>query len=547
MNRILDTTLGGLLDDMAARHPDGEALADLGAGRRLTWAGFAMETDRLAKGLMAMGVESGAHLAVWGGTSIEWVLTQYASAKIGAVLVSADPEYDADPMAYLLEQSDADTLVVIAGYKDRDFAETMRSICPEIGAGAERGLGSERLPRLKRLVKAGGGPQPGFMSWENLLETGRAVSDGELARRKAGVKPGDVTLLAYTSGTTGAPKGVMCTHRGLIDKSRRAADIQNMDADDRTGFLVPISHMFGNTCALLTAMTVGSATVLFGPSFDTRQALRGLAESRCTILYGAPSQFIAIMEHPEYKKADVSTLRGGIMGGAPCPMEVMKRVVHDMGVGGILVGYGQTEASSWVTLTRPDDPLDLRVSTIGRALPDTEVKIIDPRTGQDLPPGEPGELCTRGFLMAGYYKMPAATAGAVDQDGWLHTGDLVAMDKAGNCRVMGRIKDLISGGEGEISPVEIEEVLFAHPDVVEAAAFGLPADGGRERVAVWLKVKPGARLGLEDVAGYCRDRLPSHMVPAFVHLADSFPMTATGKVQKFKMREMTEAMLKESQ
>ncbi|MEW5726159.1 MAG: AMP-binding protein, partial [Thermodesulfobacteriota bacterium] len=337
--------------------------------------------------------------------------------------------------------------------------------------------------------------------------------------------------------------GVMCPHHGIINRSFLSAQIQGMGPEDRTGLLVPLYHMFGNTCALLTGMTVGAALVIFGQYYETGQALRGLAEARCTIVYGAPSQFIAMMEHPLYREVDLSSLRGGIMGGAPCPMEVMRKVVDDMGVKAILVGYGQTEACSWVTLTRPDDALEVRVSTIGRALPRTEVKVVDPQTGEDTGVGRPGEMCARGFLMAGYYKMPAATAKALDAQGWLHTGDLVSMDEQGNCRVLGRIKELISSPDGGISPVEIEEVLFGHPDVIEAAAFGLPGRDGGERVAVWLKVRPGVRLEAEDVIAFCRERMPAGMVPEIVHLTDSFPMTATGKIQKFKMREITLAKI----
>ena len=309
------------------------------------------------------------------------------------------------------------------------------------------------------------------MTLEKVFELGAQVRTSELQQRQALVKDTDVTLISYTSGTTGAPKGVMCTHHGLVNKAHLSAEIMGLTQMDRTGLCVPLYLMFGNTCALLCGLTKGATLVLFGQYYDTGQALKGLSAAGCTIVYGAPSQFIAMMEDSGYGEANLARLRGGIMGGAPCPMEVMKKVVEQMGVAEILVGYGQTEASSWVTLTRPDDPLEVRVSTIGRALDLTEVKIVDPVTGEAAASGQAGEMCTRGFLMEGYYRMPAATAQAIDGDGWLHTGDMVSLDEQGNGRVLGRIKDLIFKNGREISPVDIEEALFSHPEVVEARGF----------------------------------------------------------------------------
>ena len=543
MTEVLHYTLGELSDRNAEQWPEGEALVDLSTGERLTWREFSKQSDLLARGFLSLGFKPGHHLALWGGSSVTWVVAQYAAAKAGLIVVSADPEYDRDQISYLLEQSDAETIFVIEGYKDNNYGMIVAELCAGSDAVYPSRSDGVRFPALRNFISARGRALPGFMTMEEVLEKGAEVPVAELQQRKALVKDSDVTLISYTSGTTGAPKGVMCTHYGLVNKAHLSAGIMGLTHKDRTGLCVPLYHMFGNTCALLCGLTKGATLVMFGQYHDTERALRGLSEAGCTILYGAPSQFIAMMEHSAYGDADLSRLRGGIMGGAPCPMEVMKKVVEQMGVSDILVGYGQTEASSWVTLTRPDDPLEVRVSTIGRALEMTEVKIVDPVSGEEAASGQAGEMCTRGFLMEGYYSMPAATAQAIDGQGWLHTGDMVMLDESGNGRVLGRIKDLILKNGGEISPVDIEEALFGHPEILEAAAFGLPGRDGNELAAVWVKIKPGSLLTPEEVISYCRGRLPDWSVPDFVHFTEYFPMTATGKIQKYKMKEVTKGLL----
>jgi fatty-acyl-CoA synthase len=547
MTSVLETTLGRLVDDLAVRQPDRTAMRDLISGESLTFLEFAGASDRVARGLAAVGFKPGDHLALWGGSCINWILAQYAAAKIGLVVVSADPDYNDDQMAYLLEQSDVKGLIIFGGYKDRDFTEIVQRICPEIDREPHGQVGFARFPLLSHLIYS---PTPGmegkvpkgFIAWPDLIDRAFETPTSELDALKAAIRPDDVTLISYTSGTTGAPKGVMCTHHGLVNKSYLAASVQNLGPDDITGLIVPLYHMFGNTCAVLTGLTRGAGLVLTGQWFEPGQALECLSQGGCTVIYGAPSQFIALMEHPDYPNRDLSGLRTGIMGGAPCPMEVMKKVVHDMGVSGILVGYGQTEASSWVTLTRPDDPLEVRVSTIGRALDHTEVRIVDPGTGAETPLGESGEMCTRGFLMAGYYRMPAATSGAIDADGWLHTGDMVAMDPDGNCRVMGRLTDLINVNGVQVSPVDVEEALFGRPGVAEVSAFGVKQGDG-EIVAVWIRPLDRQKITADEIFEFCTSRLVPQAVPSVIHFTDSFPMTATGKIQKFKMREQTIKMM----
>lgn len=541
MSQELDLTLGELVDQTAKARPEARVMSDLIAGRSLTWSEFSLTTDRLAKAFMALGLEKGDRMALWGGSTLTWVLVQYAAAKAGLIIVSADPDYDYDQIHYLLEQSESVALFTIGGYKDLDYPAMIRDICPEVDDDPEGVCHTPRLPLLRQLIYYGPETWEGFLGWGRLMELADTVSETEFQDRKASVRPLDTALISYTSGTTGAPKGVMCTHHGLINKAFLSARILKLGPDDRAGLCVPLYHMFGNTCVVLTAFSVGAEVLFLGPHFEVDRALEGLARGEATVVMGAPSQFIAMLEHPNRPRLNLSALRGGIMGGAPCPMEVMKKVVEDMGLKDILVGYGQTEASSWVTLTRPDDPLETRVSTIGRALPNTEVKIVDPKSGEEVPAGEPGEMCTRGYLMAGYYNMPAATAQAVDAEGWLHTGDLVALDDRGNGRVLGRIKDIIAKDGREISPVDVEEALFAHPAILEAAVFGLPSESSPagELVAAWIKPKPGQNPSREEVLDFCRTRLPGPAVPDLIRFTDSFPMTATGKIQKFKMREIT--------
>ena len=349
----------------------------------------------------------------------------------------------------------------------------------------------------------------------------------------------DVATLLYTSGTTGAPKGVMSTHFGIANTTLASAANQKLTEKDRLCLSVPLSHMFGCICVALAGMIKGAALVIPSATFDPKKVLEAIATERCTTIYGSPAAFIAMMEHPEYRKFNLQSLRTGIMGGAQCPLEVMKRVAGEMGAKEIVIGYGQTEASSWVTMTRPDDPLELRVSTVGRALPNVEVKLIDPLSGQEVSTGAIGEICARGFNMKGYYKMPAATANAVDSEGWLHTGDLGTMDAEGYVRTTGRMKDVIVCGGETIYPTEIEEILFCHPKISNVQVFGVPARTSGEDVAAWIRLEEGASATEDEILQYCREKLPVPSLPRYIKFVREFPMTLLGKVQKFRMREIS--------
>ncbi len=537
MEELVRTTVGDLVDRVASRFPDREALVDIPAGRRYTYRELVRTVDALAGGLLKIGVERGEHLALWTPNLAEYIITEFAAAKIGAVLVSVDPNARPEQLEYLLRQSDSQTLVLPGGEGSLQL-ETFRRLCPEAGNPGTGGQPCAALPELKRLIVIAGRPLPGMIAWEDLREAGRDLPAGRLAERQAACRPDDVVTLLYTSGTTGAPKGVMSTHFGIINTTLASARNQRLTAEDRLCLSVPLAHMFGCVCVTLAAAATGAAVVIPAPAFDAPKVLAAIAAERCTALYGSPASFIALMEAPDYRRFDLRSLRTGIMGGAQCPLEVMKRVVEEMGVREIVIGYGQTEASSWVTMTRPDDPLELRVSTVGRPLANVAVKLIDPATGREVSTGEAGEVCVRGLNMKGYYKMPAATAAAIDAQGWLHTGDLATMDRDGYVRTTGRLKEAILRGGETIYPAEVEEVLFSHPQISHVQVFGVPDRAAGEEIAAWIKLEEGASATEEELRRFCRENLPERHQPRYIKFVTEFPMTPLGKVQKFRLREM---------
>ena len=419
-----------------------------------------------------------------------------------------------------------------------DYVATIRRLCPEIDRSLPGRLDCRALPELRRLILIADRRLTGMLTWNDVIESGSAVPDLLLAERQRSCQEDDVATLLYTSGTTGAPKGVMSTHTGIITTTLASADNQRLTEEDRLCLSVPLSHMFGCVCVTLAAVAKGAAIVIPSEGFDSKGVLKAITDERCTAIYGSPGLFIAMMADPDYKKFDLRSLRTGIMGGAQCPLDVMKRVVEEMGAREIVIGYGQTEASSWITMTRPDDPVELRVSTVGRPLPPVEVKLIDPQSGREVPIGAVGEICARGLNMKGYYKMPAATASAIDPEGWLHTGDLGTMDADRYVRTTGRIKEVIVREEETIYPAEIEEILFSHPKISNAQVFGVPSRTSGEDVAAWIKPEEGAVITEDEVLRYCRGKLPSTRLPRYIKFVKEFPTTPLGKVQKFRMREI---------
>jgi fatty-acyl-CoA synthase len=437
MTELLTTTMGDLLDQVAAQFPENEALVDVSKGERFTYFEFLRRVNQLSKGFVKLGVQKGDHIALWATNRFEWIVTEFAVAKIGAVLVSVDTNSQPHQLEYVLKQSDSKFLIMEEGLKGTEFLEMIHRLCPEIKNSAPGQLNCAALPELKWLILTSDQEHSGILSWMKLMDFGKEIHNSVLAERQRSLYHGDVVTLLYTSGTTGAPKGVMSSHFGIINTSIASAEIQKLTEKDRLCLSVPLHHMFGCVCITLAGISKGATLVIPSETFHPGKILGAIERERCTAIYGSPSAFIALMEDPIYRASDIKSLRTGIMGGAQCPLEVMKKVVEEMGAREIVIGYGQTESSSWITETRPEDSLELRVSTVGRPLPNVEVKIVDPKTGEGVSTGVVGELCARGLNMRGYYKMPAATAKAIDQEGWLHTGDLATMDDKGYLRTAG--------------------------------------------------------------------------------------------------------------
>ncbi|MCK9172646.1 MAG: AMP-binding protein [Desulfuromonas thiophila] len=538
MSSILDVTVGGMLEEMARRFPANDALVYPDRGLRYSYAEFDALCDRIARGLLALGVKKGDHVAIWATNVPEWVVLQFATAKMGAVLVTVNTNYKSSELEYILQQSDATCLFLVQGFKDTDYVATLNEVVPELAGSRPGQLACARLPYLKQVVFIGGGAPAGMLAFAELEALADQVSPAQLDQVKATLDPQDVINMQYTSGTTGFPKGVMLTHHNIINNGYNIGECMRFSEQDRLCIPVPFFHCFGCVLAVLACVTHGS-TMVPVETFSAEAVLKTVAAERCTALHGVPTMFIAELEHPAFDKYDLTSLRSGIMAGSPCPIEVMKRVIRDMHATEITIAYGQTESSPVITQTRTDDPIELRVATVGRALPHVEVKIIDIETGATLPPGKQGELCTRGYhVMKGYYKMPEATAAAIDGDGWLHTGDLAVMDENGYCKITGRIKNMIIRGGENIYPREIEEFLYTHPAISDVQVYGVPDRKFGEEVMAAIKIKEGVQLTEDEVKAFCKGRIANYKIPRYVRFVDEYPMTASGKIQKFKLREM---------
>jgi fatty-acyl-CoA synthase len=537
---LVKKTVGGLLDEVGSKFPGKEALVDLSQEVRYSYKELLAMVNQTAKGFLKLGLKEGDHLALWSPNRWEWTVTQLALAKIGVVLISVDTNCKLDQLEYLLRQSDSRSLVMAEGIKGSEYIDMIHQLCPEVKEAIPGQLTSTVLSELRNIVLISGRTFDGMFDWKEILDMGRDIPDRMLAERQGACREDHIATILYTSGTTGAPKGVMSTHFGIINTTLASAENQRLTEKDRLCLSVPLSHMFGCVCVTVASVIKGATLVIPAETFNPPKVLEAIKKERCTAIYGSPSAFIALMKDPRYRASDVKSLRTGIMGGAQCPMEVMKKVVYEMGVREIVIGYGQTESSSWITMTRPDDPLELRVSTVGRPLPHVEAKIIDPISGDEVPTdgSAVGEICARGFNMNGYYKMPAATAHAIDSEGWLHTGDLGSMDMNKYVRTAGRLKEVINKGGEVVFPTEIEEVLFRHPKILNVQIFGVPDKALGEEVAAWIKLEEGATAAEEEVRQYCKERLPISHLPRYIKFVREFPTTPLGKVQKFKMREM---------
>ncbi|MGF1472886.1 MAG: AMP-binding protein [Rubrobacteraceae bacterium] len=532
-------TIGGLLDLVEERRPDDDALVYPDRGLRYSYSEFKAVVEDCARALIELGLEKGDHVAVWGQNVPEWVILQFATGKVGAVLVTINPAYKASELEYVLEQSDAAALFLTGGVKDADFVEILQSAVPELTGAAGAELSVEALPYLKHVVLMGREPSDGLpvMGFEEFVERGQEVSAEELSERQESLDADEVINMQYTSGTTGFPKGVQLTHANIIKNAFYIGECMELGPEDRVCIPVPFFHCFG--CVLGTLNTVThEGTMVPVENFDPEAVLEAVHEERCTALLGVPTMFIAELEHPDFDEYDTAALRTGIMAGSPCPIEVMKQVVNEMGAEEITIAYGQTESSPVITQTRTEDPIELRVSSVGRALPEVEIRIVDVDTGEDCAPEEQGELWTRGYLvMKGYYKMEDKTREAIDEEGWLHTGDLAVMDENGYVRITGRSKDMIVRGGENIYPREIEEFLYTHPEISDVQVYGVPDEKYGEQVAAAVQLKEDGETTPEDIREYCRENIARFKVPEYVDFVDEYPMTASGKIQKYKLRE----------
>jgi fatty-acyl-CoA synthase len=519
---LLGDTIGGNFDATVRAFGDREALVDRppgsGSARRWTYTELAADVDALALGLLEMGIAKGDRVGIWAPNCAEWILTQYATAKIGAILVNINPAYRTRELEFVLNQSGSTLLVAAEKLKTSDYAGMIAEVRP-------------RCPALATVVLLGS-PQ-----WQALLETGRRLDRGALDAIE--LDTDDPINIQYTSGTTGFPKGATLSHHNILNNGFFVGELCNYTEADRICIPVPFYHCFGMVMGNLAATSHGACMVIPAPAFDPVATLQTVQAERCTSLYGVPTMFIAELSTPDFADYDLSSLRTGIMAGSPCPVEVMKQVIERMSMTEVSICYGMTETSPVSTQTRADDSLDRRVSTVGRVGPHLEVKVVDPETGRTVPRGAPGELCTRGYsVMLGYWEQPEKTAEAVDTAHWMHTGDLAVMDADGYLAITGRIKDMVIRGGENVYPREIEEFLYTHPDILDAQVIGVPDAKYGEELMVWVRLRPGAPAPTaESLREFCRGQLAHYKIPRYVHIVDEFPMTVTGKVRKVEMRE----------
>jgi fatty-acyl-CoA synthase len=514
---LLEETIGDNFDRTVAAHGDRDALVEYASGRRWTYIELRVDVDALAHGLIRLGIEKGDRVGIWAPNCAEWTLLQFATAKIGAILVTINPAYRTPELSYALNKAGIRTLVAAPGFKGADYVAMIDHVLPD-------------CPGLQDIVVIGS-PQ-----WDALPD--HNADPDVLARRQATLSSYDAISIQYTSGTTGPPKGATLTHHNILNNAFLTAQTCRITEADRICIPVPLYHTFGMVVANLGATTHGACMVYPATGFDPAATLAAIAEERCTVLYGVPTMFIAELAEPGFAGYDLSSLRTGAMGGSPCPIEVMRQVVNRMGMTEMTIVYGMTETSPVATQTRVDDPLDRRVSTVGRAHPHVEIKIINPDTGHTVPHGEPGEFCTRGYsVMLGYWNQPDKTTEAIDTDGWMHTGDLATMDTVGYLNITGRIKDMVIRGGENIYPREIEEFLHTHPDVHDVHVIGVPDEHYGEEIMAWIKLRPGAtELTTETIRSFATDQLAHYKIPRYIHIVDDFPMTVTGKVRKVDMR-----------
>ena len=524
---LTQKTIGQFIDAVTHEHPDQDAIIHTETGIRYDYGFLSQELNLIAGGLIKTGLRKGDKIAIWSSNTPEWIISMLALARMGAIIVPIDPGAEKDDLCFILKHSECRGIIMAKGLEDQEYIDAVQDI---------RG----NIPDLTTVFVIAEKAYPGMISWAELKTMGKKAGPGILNKTGDTVKPEDPVAIMYTSGTTGKPKGVVLDHMGLINKSMSSTQRQGINQKDRLCLFFPLFHMFGNTCIALAGLLRGAALIMPCRTFNPSKILGAIHDENCTAIYASPSMIISLLEHPEFNRNKWKPVRKGIIGGAPCPIDLMRQLVEEIGISDITVGYGITETSSWITMTNPDDPIELRVSTIGMPLECNEVKIIDPATGEDIPQKTQGEICAKGFLMKEYYKMPGATAAAVDREGWFHTGDLGEMDENSYVKTTGRLKDVILRDGIEIHPVELEEIIYKLKDVSEVQVFGFPHLKRGQEIAAWIRLKQGSKLSADDISNYVMDNVDAALIPQYYKIVSDFPMTRSGKVQKFKMAEMAQ-------
>lgn len=533
-------TIPELLFDAVARFGEREAVVCAAQGVRLNYRQLGSQVDALAAGLLALGLSAGERIGVWSPNRAEWIILQYASARIGLVLVNINPAYRLAELEYALEKVECKAIVLADRFKTSDYIAMMQELVPELATAEPGKLQAARLPALRTVIRLGEAHTAGMLNYDQVVALGGPAWWAQLDRISAALNPDDAINIQFTSGTTGTPKGATLTHANIVNNGRFVVRRMNFSEADRLCVPVPLYHCFGMVMGSLGCVSVGAAMVFPGEAFEPLATLETVQAERCTALYGVPTMFVAMLEHENFADFDLRTLRTGIMAGAPCPAEVMRRVTADLHLPEVTIAYGMTETSPVSFQSHPDDPLERRVATVGRVHPHVEVKIIDDG-GTTLPVGEQGELCTRGYsVMRDYWSDPGQTAQAIDADGWMHTGDLAAVDADGYCTIVGRIKDMVIRGGENIYPREVEEYLFRHPSIQEVQVFGVADTKFGEELCAWVVLKSGQQASADDIKEFCQGQIAHYKIPRHIRFKESLPMTVTGKPQKFVMRdEMT--------
>jgi fatty-acyl-CoA synthase len=540
---LIYQTVGAALEAAAHRWGDREALVVKHQDVRLTYAELNRQAEEVAAGLLALGLEPGDRVGVWAPNCTEWVLTQFATAKAGIIQVNINPAYRLHELEYAINKVGCKVLIAADRFKTSDYLQMIRELAPELADFGPGGLQAARLPELRVVIRLGDGETPGMLNFHRVAELATAESRARLAEIGAALQPDDPINIQFTSGTTGSPKGATLTHFNILNNGFFVGEAMGFTEADRLCIPVPFYHCFGMVMGNLNCVSHGAAMVIPNDGFDPGLTLKAVQEERCTALYGVPTMFIAELDHPDFGSFDLSSLRTGIMAGAPCPIEVMKRVIRDMHMGEITIAYGMTETSPVSFQSSTDDAVERRVSTVGRIHPHLEVKAVD-EMGRVVPRGTPGELCTRGYsVMLGYWDDPDRTDEAIDRHGWMHTGDIGVIDDEGYCSIVGRLKDMVIRGGENIYPREVEEFLFTHDKIQEVAVFGVPDERFGEELCAWIRLREGESMTEDEVLAFCRDQIAHYKVPRYIRFVDAFPMTVTGKIQKFIMRDRMEREL----